>query len=891
MNQFFRVLCLLLAALLLLSACNNGTSRGDDTAATTTTKGKETTGMKTENTTSGENAPVPVKNPILLANMVIVRPQTSDSLVVYAARTVSRAIGEKIDGGVAPSVTIDLHDENVPEILVGETNRTATAEAKALLGSERFAFAIRRSGNRLAVVGTTDEMTCYGVEYLIREIVPAYVSGTAIALEEDFCYIGTSETVALVSGGKTSYRVSASSAAMGTALMMNAQTICKAFKTVTGSNAVYFEDTGSRTYNRDSSATEILVGSTYHPETYSVFSRLTYQEGVVAIEGNKIIVFGFTEAALASATELFCNLVTRYTDGKNVTLPAKLFLRVNDQNVKVTAPIYPSPIQKLVPVDGEGMMIYLPKTNETEFNSYASMLQTKGYENYAENQLGYSQFYTYTKGRNVINGGFDPVESIARVVLELPGAKLPAQETFDPEEDDICTPLLTQVDLNNLECQSGMSYVIRLRDGRFLVVDGGATDYDEAKQLCDLLTAQNVRGGKPTIAAWFLTHAHGDHWQAFLEMAESYASKVVIQSVVINTATPELFSVNFDTASKTTILSKIKGISGVKIIYARTGQQFRFAEATVDVWLTPEDLYIGSSNISSGNDASVIYRLSCEGQTTMFLADAEAGIADYMVKRYGNAMKSDIMQIPHHGYSYSDHMPPLFACVDPDVVLWPSVDHWYHYFLTYSNNLALVASAKEIIPACHGTRELALPYTALPKAERYYNDGDVIYSQDFESVRNVYEIGWQMSDDLNGSYTTPSLTLSKVNGDKGLLMTGKSNCSTLSFLCRDHLKNVSTYTVTMDLRVYTLGDGFQIWYHDAEPMHAGNRAIFNVEETGTFTLKLVINRGPGGTTTAYVDGSEVGTYINESNDLGPLIFILKKANVFVGKVEVTAGAN
>lgn len=900
MKCLIRIFCLLFAVILLFSACETKSDPSGGT--TTTTKGKETTTMDNNHVN-----PIISENPIPLTNLIITRSTTADSLIVSAANALKRAIEENAASGISPDVKGDSVSRNVPEILIGDTNRAETTEAKALLGGEANAFAIRRFDKKLAVVGTTDEMTCYGVEYLIREIVPTYVLDDSVGLAEDYQYIGTCGTLALATNGKASFRVSAcaSSDVMSGALMQNVETVRKAFQTVTGSSAIYYPDNGSSTATRDATVKEILVGSTYHPETYRVFSQLTYSEGVVAIEGNKIIVFGFTEAALEAAADLFCNLLSSHTSGKNIVLPEKLFLRVNDKAVKMNAPVYPSAIQKLVPVDGDGMMVYLPKTNSTEFDAYASDLEEKGYVSYAQNTLGNSKFYTYTKDRVVINGGFDPTDSVARVILEYPGAKLPASETFDAAVDSVCEPLLTQVDLNNLNCQSGMSYVVRLRDGRFLVIDGGATDYDEAKHLYDLLKEQNVLGGKPTIAAWFLTHAHGDHYQAFLEMAQNYTSNVTIQSVVINLATPGLFSVNFDTATKAGIYSKVKGISGVKIVYARTGQQFRFANATIDVWLTPEDLYIGASNIDSGNDASVIYRMTCEGQTTMFLADAEQGIAGTMIRRYGNAMKSDIMQISHHGYNYNyiANMSDLFQLIDPNVVLWPSVDHWYHYFTDPNNttdywtghqNRNLIDSVKakngEIVPACHGTRVLTLPYAAQPMAEYYYTNGDVIYSQNFESIKNIYELGWQMSDSLTESYTTPVLSLTTINGDKGLLMTG-GDCSTLSFLCRDHLKNITAYTVTMDINVQSLGNGFWLWYHDSEPMKEGGRALYEITQTGTFTLKLVINRGTGGTTRAYINGSEIGTYTNASNDLGPLIFLLKNAKVFVGKVEVVAGIN
>ena len=161
MKSLIRILCLLFAVILLFSACETKSDPSGGT--TTTTKGKETTTM--------DNNPVnPIisENPIPLTNLIITRPTTAGSLIVNAVNALKRAIEENAESGISPDVKGDSVQRNVPEILIGDTNRVESTEAKALLGGEANAFVIRRFDKKLAVVGTTDEMTCNGVEYLIR---------------------------------------------------------------------------------------------------------------------------------------------------------------------------------------------------------------------------------------------------------------------------------------------------------------------------------------------------------------------------------------------------------------------------------------------------------------------------------------------------------------------------------------------------------------------------------------------------------------------------------------------------------------------------------------------------------------------------------------------------
>jgi glyoxylase-like metal-dependent hydrolase (beta-lactamase superfamily II) len=84
----------------------------------------------------------------------------------------------------------------------------------------------------------------------------------------------------------------------------------------------------------------------------------------------------------------------------------------------------------------------------------------------------------------------------------------------------------------------GMGYVLLLEDGRFIVVDGGncnCTGTDAANTWCDHVAliwntmlelykkANNDTTEAPaniTVAAWYLTHAHSDHYNAFYKMVK-----------------------------------------------------------------------------------------------------------------------------------------------------------------------------------------------------------------------------------------------------------------------------------------------------------------------------------------------------------------------------------
>ena len=165
-----------------------------------------------------------------------------------------------------------------------------------------------------------------------------------------------------------------------------------------------------------------------------------------------------------------------------------------------------------------------------------------------------------------------------------------------------------------------------------------------------------------------------------------------------------------------------------------------FAGATVEVLATHEDIkqsyYNGSELVANGfsnkgNNTSTVLRFHIAGQKIMFLADAETGASNAMTGTYSEGglfsdsyLKSDIMQMAHHGFN-DGVKSALVEAIDPDVVLWPMDIIKYDngvissnytntfgekYELTGDSDITEAKKASEIIPA-YKNEALSLPYT------------------------------------------------------------------------------------------------------------------------------------------------------------------------------------
>ena len=137
-----------------------------------------------------------------------------------------------------------------------------------------------------------------------------------------------------------------------------------------------------------------------------------------------------------------------------------------------------------------------------------------------ENFLGENTFSFYKKGEASKLLAYYPKIGQAKLVSD---EKALINGLSDRTGKKICEPLLSMVDTFDF----GLSFVIRLEDGRFVIFDGGWEERDYAERLMALLKKQCVTD-KITIAAWIMTHPHIDHYRCFISFAKKFENQYVL---------------------------------------------------------------------------------------------------------------------------------------------------------------------------------------------------------------------------------------------------------------------------------------------------------------------------------------------------------------------------
>lgn len=238
------------------------------------------------------------------------------------------------------------------------------------------------------------------------------------------------------------------------------------------------------------------------------------------------------------------------------------------------------------------------------------------------------------------------------------------------------------------------SYVIKTQSGKLIVIDGGidGEGKDRAPYMPAALRAiAGVGEGEYfEVEAWFLSHAHKDHIYELSKMMRDYTADSNYKINNIYFDFPEFGSAEYAGQNADMEISQIKEninkygeVIGATVKEGSTyyddlngavinkdavakGLSFEIDGVKIDVLQTwdPAD---GTSNL---NDTSIVLRFHIGEQTVLFLNDLGSIGGRRLLATYGDKLKSDIVQMAHHGQAGVNK--DVYDTIDADVHLWPT---------------------------------------------------------------------------------------------------------------------------------------------------------------------------------------------------------------------------
>lgn len=235
------------------------------------------------------------------------------------------------------------------------------------------------------------------------------------------------------------------------------------------------------------------------------------------------------------------------------------------------------------------------------------------------------------------------------------------------------------------------SYLIKTPNGKIVMIDGGNEErYLEREYLPYAIRA--ILGLKENdyfeIEAWFLTHGHDDHYGEMSMMLKVYDQNANYKINNVYFDFPDFEKTTLKDYSMPSLnnlkerldkYAKINGIdckgksyydhlNGAVINAGAVDKGLTFTIDGVDF----EILQTWHETDDQVNGNSLVIRVCAsnkKSKTCLLLGDASEVSGARLLNKYGKSLKSDIVQLAHHGQAGVDKA--VYDAVDAGLRLWP----------------------------------------------------------------------------------------------------------------------------------------------------------------------------------------------------------------------------
>ena len=352
---------------------------------------------------------------------------------------------------------------------------------------------------------------------------------------------------------------------------------------------------------------------------------------------------------------------------------------------------------------GGNYQITYKDVRAADISTYCSTLLKEGFTLQQQNTINTNQFYLYVKGDTIVHiNWFAKLNQFS--IIYGPKTYVPTKKPITGYTKKV-TPAISMLALGEI----GTSLVLQLEDGSFLLIDGGqggdSTYSKDSSTLWNFLSSKTPSGEKPRVT-WLITHIHMDHRALVQKFIAQYKNDINLELVVWNM--PDFneihnnYSPNWKEGeskpaknyanSVATLTNIIKtNFPKTPIYTCHTGEKLYLPGCEVEFLVCHEDYYL--NNFEWINDTSLTCRITMQGKTMMVFGDTTHSVSNAIITpAYGNYIKSDILQVAHHGNG--EGTLATFKAVDPDICLWSaSKGNFENYIKQNDQNKWLYASS------------------------------------------------------------------------------------------------------------------------------------------------------------------------------------------------------
>ena len=298
-----------------------------------------------------------------------------------------------------------------------------------------------------------------------------------------------------------------------------------------------------------------------------------------------------------------------------------------------------------------------------DYSAYVDKLEASGFKKYYSTETNGNVFSIYTDGYNVLNVSCveyaDPFKKdnvVKYVCIAIESTDYTELPPLGGKTEKVTETEMVMVGTQAL-------FIIRLEDGRFIIVDGGVENCacgSNIEYIYEWLTEKNVLGGKPVIAAWIITHAHADHIAGTLRFGQKYSEEVVLERMIFNfPGRVRLDEViddpphNYNWINNMYTIAVNGCFAKAKTVVAHAGQKFEFGSCGIEILWTHEQL--GDRTMIWGNLMSTIFKVYTPQGDMIFIGDQCHEACKLALAICPDKLKADFVQYGHHSFYSGSH--------------------------------------------------------------------------------------------------------------------------------------------------------------------------------------------------------------------------------------------
>ena len=466
----------------------------------------------------------------------------------------------------------------------------------------------------------------------------------------------------------------------------------------------------------------IIVGNPDELGVGDLIAEVPYFGYLMRVVDGDLYILAYHDEVLIEAVTALLGEFEGWNSGGKIKVPGdyEVLVTLSDKFSVAEVPyIEGSENASVHNCDDGHQMVVTESVEKTEFEAYCDKLASGGYTLHSENEINGNLFKTYynESGTMLHTYWTEYFEEVRTIVANT--SLLPIESNADAKS--VCTPLLHQMKGTEEE-----GYILRLADGRFIIVDGGNPTEENADAIYTFLKENAPDSENIVIATWYISHAHTDHGGGLVAFGEKYSSdsSIKLESIMFNpcdTTEQMMYCTSYKLDIQMAIASYYADVPVYKPL---TGQVYTFGKTTIEILYTMSDFLpntIAYESDGKGGDYNVQSMVSiididstADLKDRWFLmGDTTTVACNEMCYRYGDYMKSDFVQVSHHGLSALPtgancrrHCATveIYEFINPDIALWPTSEEKVKERSVLEVNDYLISIVDEVVIAGNGGR-------------------------------------------------------------------------------------------------------------------------------------------------------------------------------------------